>query len=75
MALGAYTEQESKKDDQWRDQTLGQLYNHLAHEVLAELKANMTRKDNLTWAIHNAMDAVGLSCIFLAKLLEMNGIL
>ena len=46
-ALGGYAEQEAKKDDQWRDQTIGQLYAHLAHEI-DEVRVNLKRNDRLT---------------------------
>lgn len=72
MALGSYTEQESKKLDQWMDQSIGQLYDHLSHE-LEEIKRNL-RDSNLTFFIHNSMDAVSLSTMLLVKAMEAAGI-
>jgi hypothetical protein len=68
FALGTYVEQEAKKNDQWRDQNVGQLYAHLAHEV-DEIKTNIQRGQG-RYLIHNAADAVGLSLMLLAKALE-----
>ena len=72
-ALGGYAEQEAKKDDQWRDQTIGQLYAHLAHEV-DEVRVNLKRNDRLTFLLHNCVDLVGLSTILLATVMEMAGL-
>lgn len=69
FGLGGYMEQEATKEDQWRDQSIGQLYAHLNHE-LGEIQSNIKRGE-MTWLIHNASDAVGLSAILLAKVLEM----
>lgn len=68
FALGAYTEQEAKKIDEWRDQSWGQLYNHIKHE-LQEIK----RSDSQTKLIHNLCDLVGLSTILLAHVMEKAG--
>lgn len=69
FALGSYAEQEAKKDDQWRDQSIGQLYAHLYHE-LGEIRTNLKRNDRLTFLVHNCVDAVSLSTILLAKVME-----
>lgn len=74
FALGAYTEQEAKKEDTWRDQSIGQLYAHLAHEVTSEIRGNLKRNDRLTWLLHNCVDAVCLSLILLSKVMDMVGI-
>lgn len=68
FALGAYTEQEAKKWDQWRDQSWGQLYNHIKHE-LQEIK----RSESHLKLIHNLCDLVGLSTILLAHIMEKTG--
>jgi hypothetical protein len=68
MAFGSYVEQEAKKLDQWRDQSIGQLYSHLQHE-LEEIKRNLKRRDK-AFLLHNCMDAVMLATIMLAKVLE-----
>jgi len=73
MALGSYTEQEAKKDDSWRDQSLGQLFEHMAHEV-EEIRHNIKRKDPNTFLVHNAMDVCSLSTIFLAHVMERDGL-
>lgn len=73
FALGAYTEQEAKKEDQWRDQSIGQLYAHLNHEV-QEIRTNLKRDDKVQFLIHNVIDALSLSAIFLAKLMEEHGL-
>ena len=72
-ALGSYTEQEAKKFDQWRDKTLRENFLHLSHE-LQEIKNNMDKKMPMTYLVHNCDDAVGLSCILLAQVMEMAGI-
>jgi len=69
-ALGGYAEQEAKKDDQWRDQSIGQLYAHLAHEI-EEIRTNLKRDDRITFLLHNCVDAVGLSCILLSTVMDM----
>lgn len=73
FALGSYMEQEAKKEDIWRDQSIGQLYAHLNHE-LEEIRSNLKSSD-LTYLLHNCVDAVGLSTILLAKVMEMAGLL
>ena len=65
VALGSYIEQEAKKLDGWRDVEFGKLYSHLRHEI-EEIKRSKT----LTQQIHNAIDAVMLSTMLLARLLE-----
>jgi len=72
FALGSYMEQEAKKEDQWRDQNLGQLYAHLKHE-LEEIRRSM-QSGNLTFLLHNCVDAVSLATILLAKVMEMAGL-
>lgn len=68
FALGAYDEQESKKEDQWRDQTWWQLVKHIAHEV-EELKRSDTRMKLL----HNLCDLVMLADILLATAMDESG--
>jgi len=70
FALGSYMEQEATKTDQWRGESIGQLYAHLLHEVQVEIKRNLKNND-LTYLLHNAVDAVSLSVILLAKVMEM----
>jgi len=70
MALGSYTEQESTKMDEWRELNLGQLYDHLKHEVDEEIRGNL-RRSELSYLIHNCMDAVSLSTILLARAMEL----
>jgi hypothetical protein len=65
MAYGSYVEQEGKKNDQWRDQTLGQHYDHIRHEI-DEVRGNLGRGE-LGFLIHNAMDLIELGAIILAK--------
>jgi hypothetical protein len=67
MSLGSYTEQEAKKRDTWRDQTIGQLYAHLKHE-LEEVRRSLECGEK-TILIHNLMDMCSLSAILLAKLM------
>jgi len=70
FALGSYTEQESKKLDEWRDRSIGELYAHLKHE-LEEIR----RSKDFTKQLHNCMDAVMLSVILLAKVMKAGGLL
>lgn len=65
FAVGAYTEQEAKKEDIWRDQTFGQLYAHIKHE-LGEIK----RSNDLKKQLHNCVDLASLSLILLANVME-----
>lgn len=67
-AIGAYTEQEAKKEDQWRDEPWWKLYNHISHEI-KEIKRSKT----LTIKLHNCNDLVGLSLILLARTMEEAG--
>jgi len=69
FALGMYTEQESKKDDQWKDQSLGDLFAHLSHEI-QEIRNNISKGMPMTYLVHNSADAVGLSCILLAHVMR-----
>ncbi len=64
MSFGSYTEQEGKKGDQWRDQTIGQLGDHIRHEV-DEIMANI-RRGEIGYLVHNAMDVIELGAILLA---------
>jgi hypothetical protein len=66
VAFGSYVEQEAKKIDQWRDQTIWQITRHLRHEV-----GEIERSKSRTVQYHNAMDALMLSNILLAKLMEL----
>ena len=66
VALGSYIEQEAKKLDQWRDESYGQLYGHLKHEI-----GEIGRSKGRTIQIHNCIDSVMLSCILLDKVLEV----
>ena len=70
FALGSYMDQEGKKDDGWRDVDLGQLYNHLRHEVDEEIRGNLKRGE-LSYLLHNAVDAVSLSAMLLARVMEV----
>ena len=71
FALGSYMEQEAKKEDQWRDQSIGELYAHLRHEI-EEVRRNLKTND-YTYLVHNCADLVGLSAILLAKVMEEGG--
>ncbi len=55
VAYGGYVEQEGKKSDQWRDETLETLYRHLDHEI-----DEVRRSKSKTVRLHNAMDACSL---------------
>jgi len=68
FALGSYVEQEAKKGDNWRERNLGELYNHLAHEV-EEIRRNL-RRSEAAYLVHNTANAVMLSCMLLAKALD-----
>jgi hypothetical protein len=61
-AFGSYIEQEPKKQDQWRDQTWGQLYAHLKNEI-----AEIGRSKGPTVQLHNAIDAVMLAAMLVVK--------
>ena len=69
FALGCYSEQESKKFDGWRDENLINLFLHLKHE-LDEIRNNLN-KGEVQFLVHNCADAVGLSCMLLARALEL----
>ena len=68
MSFGSYVEQEGKKEDQWRDQSFGQLGDHIRHEV-EEIMGNI-RRGEIGYLQHNAMDIVELGAILLAKARE-----
>lgn len=70
FALGSYGEQEAKKVDVWRDQTYGQLYAHLKHELQEVKRSNDRRKQ-----IHNLVDMTMLSTILLAHVMLESGLL
>ena len=65
MAYGSYVEQEGKKEDIWRDQSIGQLGDHIRHEV-EEVFGNI-RRGEIGYMSHNAMDVIELGAILLAK--------
>ena len=65
MAYGSYVEQEGKKGDQWRDQTIGSLSDHIRHEV-DEIMSNI-RRGEIGFLVHNAMDVIELGAILLAQ--------
>ena len=65
LSLGSYIEQEAKKKDSWRDQSFGELYAHLKHEI-----AEIGRSKSRTAQLHNCMDACSLSAMLVAKLME-----
>ena len=73
MALGSYIEQEAKKSDSWRDQSVGQLYAHLSHEI-EEIRRNLKRGEKHL-LIHNCIDAVMLATMLLARVAEQEGLL
>ncbi len=64
MAYGSYVEQEGKKGDQWREQTIGQLGDHIRHEI-DEVMSNI-RRGEIGFLVHNAMDVIELAAILLA---------
>jgi hypothetical protein len=70
MSYGSYVEQEGKKGDQWRDQSLGQLGDHIRHEINDEVMQNI-RTGDIGFLIHNAMDVIELGAMLLAKANEM----
>lgn len=65
MSFGSYVEQEGKKEDQWRDQTIGQLGDHIRHEV-EEIMGNI-RRGEIGYLQHNSMDVIELGAMLLAK--------
>ncbi len=64
-AMGMYIEQEGKKGDTWRDQSYGQLFSHMRHEV-EEIK----RSSNRTFQLHNCLDNAILSILLACKVEE-----
>lgn len=72
MAFGSYVEQEGKKGDQWRDVSIGQLGDHIRHEINDEVMANI-RRGELGFLIHNAMDVIELGAMLLARALAQPG--
>lgn len=65
MAYGSYIEQEGKKNDQWVDENIGQLGNHIRHE--ADEIMNNIRRGEIGYLLHNAMDIIELGAIILTK--------
>lgn len=70
MAYGSYIEQEGKKGDQWRDQSIGQLGDHIRHEINDEVMQNI-RTGDFGFLLHNAMDVIELGAMLLAKAQEL----
>lgn len=70
MAYGSYIEQEGKKGDIWRDQSIGQLGDHIRHEINEEVMSNI-RTGDFGFLLHNAMDVIELAAMLLAKANEM----
>lgn len=70
MAYGSYIEQEGKKGDQWRDQSIGQLGDHIKHEINDEVMSNI-RSGDFGYLLHNAMDVIELGAMLLAKTQEI----
>jgi len=68
-AWGSYIEQEGKKNDQWRDQNLGQLGDHIRHEI-EECMGNI-RCGELGFLLHNAMDVMELGAMLYARAQEI----
>lgn len=66
MAYASYIEQEGKKADQWRDQSIGQLGDHIRHEINDEVMKNI-RTGDIGFLLHNAMDVIELGAMLLAK--------
>lgn len=66
MAYGSYVEQEGKKGDQWRDQSIGQIGDHIRHEINTEVMGNL-RTGDFGFLLHNAMDVIELGAMLLAK--------
>ena len=67
-AYGSYIEQEGKKNDQWRDQNIGPLGDHLKHEI-EEVMTNL-RTGDFGYLLHNTMDAMELAAMLYAKAQE-----
>ncbi len=72
QAFGSYVEQEGKKADQWRDQTVYELVRHIDHEV-DEIAGNV-RRGEPGFGIHNCYDVMSLAAILHAKLSELAGL-
>ena len=70
MAYGSYIEQEGKKGDIWRDQSIGQLGDHIRHEINDEIMKNL-RTGDFGYLIHNVMDIIELAAMMLAKANEL----
>ena len=62
VAYGGYTEQEGKKGNQWREETIETLYRHLDHEI-----DEVRRSKSKTVRLHNAMDACNLFAMLAVK--------
>lgn len=73
MAYGSYIEQEGKKNDQWVDENIGQLGNHIRHE--ADEIMNNIRRGEIGYLLHNAMDIIELGAIILAKAQMISGLM
>lgn len=71
-AVSMYTEQEGKKDDHWRDVPMPALAAHLKHEF-EEVFRNFERGES-GYLLHNAGDLMSLFGLFLARVMELNGI-
>jgi hypothetical protein len=65
VSYGSYTEQEAKKTDSWRDQTVYDLIRHMDHEM-QEIK----RSTGTTMTLHNAMDMCSLAGLLIARLMQ-----
>jgi hypothetical protein len=68
-AYGSYIEQEGKKTDQWRDQNLGQIGDHIRHEI-EECMGNI-RRGEIGFLLHNAMDVMELGAMLFARAQEL----
>ena len=68
-AYGSYVEQEGKKNDQWRDQNIGQLGDHIRHEI-DECMGNI-RRSEFGYLLHNAMDVMELGAMLYTKAQEL----
>jgi hypothetical protein len=68
-AYGSYVEQEGKKSDNWREQNLGQIGDHIRHEV-DECIGNIKRGE-IGFLLHNAMDVMELGAMLFCKAQEL----
>lgn len=68
FALGSYMEQESKKEDQWRDESFDDLYGDAKAEI-NEIQENI-REDDLDALLRNSVDLVLLVGILYAAVLD-----